>query len=37
MWLNLVCHHKMLDIEKMEKKSPIFSQKSVDKSPAGLV
>ncbi len=37
MWLNLVYHHKMLDIKKMEKKSPIFSQKSVDKSLVGLV
>lgn len=37
MWLNLVYDHKILDIEKILKKSPIFFRKSVDKGPVLLL
>lgn len=37
MWLNLVCDHKILDIEKIPEKTLIFRQKSVDKLRAGLL
>lgn len=37
MWLKPVCDHKILDIEKISKKSNVFTQKSVDKPLVGLV
>lgn len=37
MWLNLVYDHKILDIERILKKTTIFYQKSVDKTPVGLL
>ena len=37
MWSKTVVSHKMLDIEKIPKKSPCFSGKNVDKWPSCLV
>ena len=37
MWLTTVYNHKILDIEKISKKHPFFPEKSVDKSPLGLL
>lgn len=37
MWMKWLSNHKILDIEKISKKSLIFGQKSVDKTVLGLV
>lgn len=37
MWLDPVYDHKILDIEKISKKTNVFNQKSVDKSSLGLL
>ena len=37
MWLDPIYDHKILDIEKISKKSLFSCKKSVDKSPFGLV